>query len=82
MNITRVGVDIAKSVFHVHAVDRHDHTQWHANLKRSDIGTMIVKSKDALANASYRHMVFSKAWAALKECDADREWVAIVDLPD
>ncbi len=24
MNISRVGVDIAKSVFHVHAVDRHD----------------------------------------------------------
>lgn len=35
MNITRVGVDIAKSVFHVHAVDRHDQSQWRANLKRS-----------------------------------------------
>ncbi|WP_027951098.1 IS110 family transposase [Haliea salexigens] len=34
MNITRVGVDIAKSVFHVHGVDRHDHTQWQAKLKR------------------------------------------------
>ncbi len=35
MNITRVGVDIAKSVFHVHAVDRHESTQWQAKLKRS-----------------------------------------------
>jgi len=35
MNITRVGVDIAKSVFHVHAVDRHEATQWQAKLKRS-----------------------------------------------
>jgi len=34
MNITRVGVDIAKSVFHVHAVDRHDKTQWQAKLNR------------------------------------------------
>lgn len=34
MNITRVGVDIAKSVFHVHGVDRHDHTKWQAKLKR------------------------------------------------
>ncbi len=34
MNITRVGVDIAKSVFHVHAVDRHDQTQWQAKLRR------------------------------------------------
>jgi len=35
MNITRVGVDIAKSVFHVHAVDRRENTQWQAKLKRS-----------------------------------------------
>ena len=35
MNITRVGVDIAKSVFHVHGVDRHDQTQWQAKLKRT-----------------------------------------------
>jgi transposase len=34
MKITRAGVDIAKSVFHVHAVDRHDKPQWQANLKR------------------------------------------------
>jgi len=35
MNITRVGVDIAKSVFHVHAVDRHDKTLWQAKLNRN-----------------------------------------------
>jgi transposase len=35
MNITRVGIDIAKSVFHVHAADRHDQTQWQAKLKRN-----------------------------------------------
>ncbi len=34
MNITRVGVDIAKTVFHVHAVDRHERTQWQAKLTR------------------------------------------------
>jgi len=34
MNITRVGVDIAKSVFHVHAVDGHDKLVWQAKLKR------------------------------------------------
>jgi len=34
MKITRAGVDIAKSVFHVHAVDRHDQPQWQAALKR------------------------------------------------
>lgn len=35
MKITRAGVDIAKSVFHVHAVDRHDRPQWQAKLKRN-----------------------------------------------
>ena len=35
MNITRVGVDIAKTVFHVHAVDRHGSLVWQAKLKRN-----------------------------------------------
>ena len=34
MQITRVGVDIAKSVFHVHGVDRHGHRQWQGRYKR------------------------------------------------
>ena len=34
MKIIRAGVDIAKSVFHVYAVDRHDELQWQAKLKR------------------------------------------------
>ena len=34
MKIIRAGVDIAKSVFHVYAVDRHDEPQWQAKLKR------------------------------------------------
>ena len=35
MNITRAGVDIEKSVFHVHAVDRHGSLVWQATLKRN-----------------------------------------------
>jgi transposase len=35
MKITRAGIDIAKSVFHVHGVDRHDRPQWQAKLKRN-----------------------------------------------
>ena len=34
MKITGVGIDIAKSVFHVHGVDRHDKVLWQAKLKR------------------------------------------------
>ena len=36
MKITRIGVDIAKTVFHVHAVDRHGAVLWQAKLKRSE----------------------------------------------
>ena len=36
MKISRAGVDIAKSVFHVHAVDRDGRVQWRAKLKRNE----------------------------------------------
>ena len=36
MKITRSRVDIAKSVFHIHGVDRHERPQWQANLRRSE----------------------------------------------
>lgn len=36
MNLSRAGVDIAKSVFHIHAVDGHDHPVWQAKLKRDN----------------------------------------------
>lgn len=35
MNIIRVGVDIAKSVFHVHGVDRYGKTVWQAKYTRT-----------------------------------------------
>ncbi len=35
MKISRVGVDLAKSAFHVHAVDRYDKSQWQVKLMRS-----------------------------------------------
>ena len=36
MNLSRAGVDIAKTVFHVHAVDCHDQPRWRAKLKRRE----------------------------------------------
>lgn len=36
MKINRIGVDIAKSVFHVHAIDRHGNALWQAKLKREE----------------------------------------------
>ena len=34
MKLSRAGVDIAKSVFHVHAVDNRDNPEWQAKLRR------------------------------------------------
>jgi transposase len=34
-NITRAGVDVAKSVFHIHAKDRHGQKIWQAKLTRN-----------------------------------------------
>ncbi len=34
MKIIRVGVDIAKSVFHCHGVDRFEKTQWQGKYRR------------------------------------------------
>ena len=34
MSITRVGVDIAKSVFHSHGVDGQDRVQWREGMPR------------------------------------------------
>ena len=36
LNITRVGVDIAKLVFHVHGVDRQDRVQWRGKKGKRD----------------------------------------------
>jgi len=42
-NITRVGVDIAKSIFHVHAVDRFNETQWKGKYARTKWLAAICK---------------------------------------
>lgn len=44
MNISRVGVDIAKSVFHVHGVDRHGRTNSKASIPAAS-GLMHLAGK-------------------------------------
>ena len=34
MNISRIGIDLAKNVFQLHGVDRHGKTVWKRRLKR------------------------------------------------
>ena len=62
MNITRVGVDIAKSVFHVHAVDRHSNLVWQAKLKRNQ---WLAELTDRLAPGAEIGNLSPTAYAAI-----------------
>lgn len=62
MKIIRVGVDIAKSSFHVYGVDRHDQCIWDAPLKRN-------KWLDALCEK-----VYPGALVVMEACSASHHW--------
>ena len=62
MNITRVGVDIAKNVFHVHAVDRHDQCQWQAKLKRAEWLAALAEHVPAGATIAMEACASSHHW--------------------
>ncbi len=64
--ITRVGVDTAKSVFHVHATDRHDAVQWQAKLKRKErIEALVAR-------------VPAGAVIAMEACGASHHWARVL----
>jgi hypothetical protein len=42
-------------------------------------GAAVINSRDALEAASSRHEVFQKMWDALRGCEPDRNWVAVVE---
>lgn len=68
MNITRVGVDIAKSVFHVHGVDRHDQVQWQGKYTREKWLNAVSKRVPAGAEIGMEACASSHYWArALQE---------------
>ncbi|UYG06061.1 IS110 family transposase [Halomonas sp. M4R1S46] len=63
MNITRVGVDIAKSVFHVHGVDRHDQVAWCGKYKRDKWLDAIAKRVPVGAEIGMEACASSHYWA-------------------
>jgi hypothetical protein len=44
------------------------------------IRAAVINSRAALETASSRHEVFQKLWDALRGCEPDKKWVAVVDL--
>lgn len=63
MTISRVGVDIAKSVFHVHGVNRHDQVQWQGKYARDKWLDVIVKRVPVGAEIAMEACASSHYWA-------------------
>lgn len=61
MNISWAGVDIAKSVFHVHAVDRHD--QWRGKYSRDGWLDALSKRVPVGAEIGMEACATSHHWA-------------------
>ena len=64
MKINRIGVDIAKSVFHVHAIDRHGKVLWQAKLKRDKMYRRCTGYALSLSDNEPRKRITSVAWSA------------------
>ena len=65
MQITRVGVDIAKSVFHVHAVDRYGEKQWQSRLSRESWIDALVERVPAGCEIGMEACGSAHHWARL-----------------
>jgi len=63
VNIIRVGVDIAKSVFHVHGVDRHGKTQWQGKYSRQKWLDALSRKVPAGAEIGMEACASSHHWA-------------------
>jgi transposase len=63
MNLSRAGVDIAKSVFHVHAVDCHDQPGWQVKLKRSEWFDALCKRLAPGAEVGMEACASAHHWA-------------------
>ena len=63
MNITRVGVDIAKSVFHVHGIDRHEKVRWRGKYARQQWLDALLKRVPAGAEIGMEACASAHHWA-------------------
>lgn len=69
MKITRIGVDIAKTVFHVHGVDRHGQVHWQAKLKRREWIAAVCEKAEPGTEIGMEACAGSHHWAReLQKC--------------
>jgi len=63
MKIKRIGVDIAKSVFHVHGVDRHGKLLWQRKLKRNEWISAVLEKAEPGTEIAMEACATSHHWA-------------------
>ncbi len=63
MKIKRIGVDIAKNVFHVHGVDRYGAAIWQKKLKRHEWITVLKANADPVVEIGMEACASSHHWA-------------------
>ena len=63
MKIKRIGVDIAKSIFHVHAVDRYGKLLWQKKLKRNEWISAVREKAEPGTEIAMEACASSHHWA-------------------
>ncbi len=63
MQISRVGVDLAKNVFHVHGVDRKEEAVWRGKLSREKWLNMVMEKLQPGAEVGMEACAGSYHWA-------------------
>ena len=72
MSISRIGVDLARSVFHIHAVNKHDQVQWTAKLSRAKWVAAICTRVEPGAEIGMEACAGAHHWARVLESNGYR----------
>ncbi len=72
MKIIRVGVDLAKNVFHVHGVDRNEEPVWRGKLSREKWLKVVMKKLEPGAEVGMEACAGSHHWARQLEAGGFR----------
>jgi len=68
MKIKRIGVDIAKNVFHVHGVDRYGKLLWQKKLKRNEWISAVREKAEPGTEIAMEACATSHHWARELQC--------------
>jgi transposase len=77
MKLSRVGVDLAKNVFQVHGVDRHDKVVWRRRLTRKRWLSALMAQTDPGCEIGMEACASAHHWAAENSISSGETFAAI-----